>query len=771
MSIPRDDSRNNTERPTALAVYDAITAAAPDAKIVPVSRTTKVPVAKGWLDAPLTRDAIEMVTPPTVPAGEVDLGNSPPPWAGVVPASVGITVVDVDVHDIRADDDDEQAIRDKEAAADERAEAAIAAVGIDPITRVKTAGRGWHLLYKADGLEARSDFEHGEIVRGRGHAHVYDADAWVYAIGEAADARTPDFGALCTALPRTARTNAAGGDRPAGASGSDCRTPEELAAMPPDSGRNNALNRGVYQDARDGRLDDEREDAWRNAALASGLPARAVDNTIRSALKAARTNPRITGALPPRASGPAARTHTPPADADGDDPIPRWQIGPLVVSPEILAVRLASEHIKKRIRFDRNAKSWWRFDDNRGWLPLDENELVETIADCAQNNIGAWSEKKQSWYQQPAKWGRRSVGAEIAGLLVGRPEIYSDSDDWDADGELIGLPNGEIYNVATNQTRPPDTETLIRNRLGVMPAADADYNSSRFRAVVEHVIPDDAERAWLQRRLGAALIDAPGMDDLIWIWGDGGAGKGSLVRALMRAFGSYARAVTPTQLLKGKPKDAHPGWKAMLHGARLLVADEVTEGGTIDEAVANELLGSLISARHMHGKSFHFTLAAPLLCTSNGEILIDTTNHRRLKPIPTGPGRQDGGDPSVRAAMSTDAETAACLRWLITGARLFVRHGCRPPQAILERAVDAASRAPVALFTATFMPDIRVRIEDVKARWEDYMTRVGHVGKARMAANKISSALTAAGWISSKSNGVRYLTPPIRPTSADRVTH
>ena len=440
-------------------------------------------------------------------------------------------------------------------------------------------------------------------------------------------------------------------------------------------------------------------------------------------------------------------------EAPPDSPIPRGFVE-ACDSEEAVAIMIASR-AGGRLRHVAESGEWLTFAAPAGWAPVAAAVVEETLTDCARSNVGH-IEKKTGFQPRPSSSGRRSVGRNIAGLLTGRVEVASRSAEWDAAPNVIMLPDGTLLDVFTGERRPSSVGELIRRRVPVNPATDAEFAQSRFRAVLEHAVPDPAERGYVKRRLGAALADREGMDDLIWLFGPPGSAKGTFAAVLKRTFGDYAGGVPINQLIRGTNRSGHSAWLARLAGCRLMFADDVPVGHTLDDSTVNQLLGSEITAQFMRQGYFDFRLSAPIFATSNAPPQTSSTNVRRLKPIPSGP-RVTTPDPAVRAAMSSPPEVAACLRWLIDGARLWMETGCPVPETCIERAEEAAADSPVAAFTETFEPGARYQTTEVFRRWIDFKRGLGdQPGSQKF----MIGQLRAGSWGRSKSGATRYLTTP-----------
>ena len=485
--------------------------------------------------------------------------------------------------------------------------------------------------------------------------------------------------------------------------------------------------------------------------LPDGATADTAESRISAAVVDVETIRARIPSIPSKAPAPELVKWTPGGQPV---PIPRQHVE-LCDSEEAVAILVASL-AGGRLRHDADSREWLIFTAPAGWMPVQAAVVEEHLTDCARASIGTERAGKVS--MSPKTAGRRHVGRAVAGLLTGRVEIASRSVDWDAVPNVIGLPSGALLDVFTGHRRPSSVGELVRRRVPVEPATDSEFRASRFRAVLEHVIPDGAEREYLQRRLGAALADREGMDDLLWLFGPPGSGKGTFSVSLKATFGDYAGGVPINELLRGRNK-GHSAWLARLAGRRLLFADDVPVGHQLDDSTINRLLGSEITAQHMRCAPFDFRLNAPILATSNAPPQIATLNVRRLKPIQCGES-VTVGDPAVRASMSTPAEIAACLRWLIDGARLWRTDGCPSPDTCRERAADAAAESPVAAFTVQFDPGVRYRPEDVYRAWCEFKRGLGHRHVDSQTA--LTGMLKAAGWQTKKSNSVRYLIAPFQ---------
>ena len=482
------------------------------------------------------------------------------------------------------------------------------------------------------------------------------------------------------------------------------------------------------------------ESAWRKYDGTGPAPLDASDKPIKKGApvellpppagedEARIRYPQYFGAAPTRGATAPGRTIRPPDEpapgAPGSAIIPAEYIRLCIA--EIDLARLIVDTAAGRLRRITESGEWLTWRDGDGWRPFTYDALLAAVALCGRENLGSRNRKGEE-YPTPGPGGRSSTAAGVIRELAGLPGVQSAAADWDRNPGLVGLPGARLLDVRTGEQHAMTRDNLIRRQLAAAPA-DADaFARSRFSSLIRHVVPDDDEREYLKRRLGAALIAAPGLDDLIWLSGPSGCGKGGLVAALRGAFGEYAAVLPVSELIAGGNR-GHLQWLAKLNGARILIADDVPPRA-LDVGVINRLLGSVLSAHHMRRESFDFMLTAPIFATSNYPPQVDAADggfRRRLKPIAAGPSiPEPDQDPEVRPSMATAAECAAVVRWLCDGARAFTADGCPVPESIRARTADVAATTPLAEFVETFPPGEWIESGDLWRQWQAFKTGRG----------------------------------------------
>ena len=101
-------------------------------------------------------------------------------WLGLIPGSVGLVVVDVDV---------------KGGSLEEGRETALEALG-EPLVETRTPGGGVHLYYRGSGQEKNGTWLGGDIRGSNGYVVIYDSEALFDAWVKAKTATPVDVGVL-----------------------------------------------------------------------------------------------------------------------------------------------------------------------------------------------------------------------------------------------------------------------------------------------------------------------------------------------------------------------------------------------------------------------------------------------------------------------------------------------------------------------------------------------------------------------------------------------
>lgn len=284
----------------------------------------------------------------------------------------------------------------------------------------------------------------------------------------------------------------------------------------------------------------------------------------------------------------------------------------------------------------------------------------------------------------------------------------------DAHPALLTTPGGTV-DLKTGQMRPADRADLITKTTKATPRrpADVDTEWTRFLA---RILPDEDERAFVQRLLGSSLFGEVREHVMPIFTGTGANGKGTLRDAVKFALGDYAIEVDPAILMESK-HERHGTFKMQLRGARLVFTSETDKNKQFAEATMKRLTGGdPIEANLMHRDPITFDPSHTLVMLTNHLPKVsgdDPAVWRRILVIPFDVViPPDERDPGLKARFEACADEI--LMWLLEGWIDYSRRGGLDiPEVVRER-------------TRKYQAD-----SDVLARFLDervYITKAGRIG-------------------------------------------
>jgi putative DNA primase/helicase len=256
------------------------------------------------------------------------------------------------------------------------------------------------------------------------------------------------------------------------------------------------------------------------------------------------------------------------------------------------------------------------------------------------------------------------VGA-VAALVRSDRAIAVSLNALDHDLWKLNTPAG-IVDLTTGNLSPPDPDALCTKSTGVAP--DFSGHCPRWLKFLHEATNGDTDLVgYLQRLCGYALTGSTREQQLTFIFGPGGNGKGVFLAALSGIFGDYSRTAS-MDTFTASYNEKHSTDVAMLTGARLVTASETEAGKRWDEQRLKSLTGGdLVSARFMRQDNFTFQPQFKLVFIGNNKPEVrnvDDAMRRRIQMVPfeVKPKRVD-----KELGNKLRTEWPAILAWMIQG--------------------------------------------------------------------------------------------------------
>lgn len=282
-------------------------------------------------------------------------------------------------------------------------------------------------------------------------------------------------------------------------------------------------------------------------------------------------------------------------------------------------------------------KTWFAFVDGV-WAPADPEvmmqaysaERVEKAAKAFRiaKRIGdedAEAKAKDAMARDSALFKDRR--AQDRALKQARPHMCVDSSRFNRTPHLLGVRNGVLNLKSETLVSAPASE-FISKRMGC--DYDPDASAPLWLRFIRDVLPDDEERAFFQRCIGAALFGAIYDNGLVFMLGESGDnGKSVACNVLTRLFGDYCMIAGADLLLQTKhDSETKRLYAALSMGPRLVLINEIPKHAVWDDKKIKDVASrDDLQARKLYGEAFSFTPTHHVFVRGNHA-----------------PGSQDSGD-------------------------------------------------------------------------------------------------------------------------------
>lgn len=278
-----------------------------------------------------------------------------------------------------------------------------------------------------------------------------------------------------------------------------------------------------------------------------------------------------------------------------------------------------------------------------------------------------------------------NLGPMKAMLELIKPKLEIRTLELDADPMLVRVKNG-VIDLRTQLYRENRRQDLITS------VCPVEYDPGAAcptweRFISEITCGDDALAAFMKRVVGYMLTGRTDEQLLFFFYGHGSNGKSTFIQIIQALMGSYATQINSDVLMANRSVGGPNASLAKLPGKRLVVANELPEGGRFDDMLIKSMTGGdTLVARQVYGKhEIEFTAQFSLVIVGNHKPVIHDMSHgmwRRMCLIPfAAQFSAEQADPSLPARLL--AELPGILNWALEGVAEWQEHG-------LKRSLPAA---------------------------------------------------------------------------------
>lgn len=345
--------------------------------------------------------------------------------------------------------------------------------------------------------------------------------------------------------------------------------------------------------------------------------------------------------------------------------------------------------------------AWMRWDGKR-WKPVYETNLYDLVVNTALLSIravygasgGEFSDEDiQKRVKALTKLKNRAKTDDC--LKYARKVLEGSINDFDRKPYALNVQNG-IINLKTGVLYPHTCAAMCSRLTRAEYRPELIGQDSLWVRTVAQIIPDEEERAYLQKWAGYLLIGAAPEEKLLFLYGTGGSGKGTFINTIGYMLGDYADTVDIEVFLSSR-NDGHGGGAnaspeiAKLAGVRAAMASETPIGRRMNEAKLKSITGrDDITARFLYGQQFTFSPVVKFVLSSNYLPAVhDSTDGGMIRRLVIAPLMQnlDGvRDIHLKEKLQETEELAAVLAWCVDGCLKWQKEGLgTPPRRFLQQ--------------------------------------------------------------------------------------
>ncbi|WP_304625564.1 phage/plasmid primase, P4 family [uncultured Parasutterella sp.] len=357
--------------------------------------------------------------------------------------------------------------------------------------------------------------------------------------------------------------------------------------------------------------------------------------------------------------------------------------------------KLFKDEIKKR---DSANSNWYLF-NGKHWdtasldqviaklLPYIEQEFIDYID---ETTIPEQRRSREKFYLAYLKSPVRYIRETVSVFSWLHASILVNPDSFDSDFRYFGIANGDV-DLETGSFLEPDASRMISKSSSVV--FDAKADCPLWKKTLEECLVREEVVEYFQRFVGYTALGNPKENKIAFLHGFGCNGKSTIMSVLLEVFGSYGIAMQPETLvtLSEKRSSSATGLSpdvVRLKGARLALAEELTEGAKIKSEMLKRLAGNeKITAREMYQSPIEFQPTHTVfVCTNHLPKVADDSDGTWRRIVLIEFPRSFDRDPNFKKDENLKEkllkEASGILNWIFEGVRRYRQFGLALPKSM-----------------------------------------------------------------------------------------
>lgn len=367
--------------------------------------------------------------------------------------------------------------------------------------------------------------------------------------------------------------------------------------------------------------------------------------------------------------------------------------------------------------FDHSANAWFNFNKNY-WEEDRINQVTANMQGPIDTYIGEArrqgrlrdkaEEKKQmeaaerhkkiqdALYKRGRKLHTAKRKEQVLKLAAaGEDSLGIRGDEWDSDPLVLGCRNG-VVDLKTGDRRDGLPGDFIKT------VASAEWKGidaprPKWKRFLNEIFSEDSKLIdYVQKLYGYGITGLSRLHIIVFLWGIGRNGKGTLTETIKYVMGDLAYKAESELLLDAKyPRQSGAPNSGILalRGKRIVTASETGQGQRLNAPKIKEIVGGdTLNARAPYGKRHvEFTPSHLLLLLTNNKPQAPANDFalwQRIHLVPFNisfvrePKKPNERKLDIELPEKLKEEASGILAWLVEGCLKWQAEGLEPPESV-----------------------------------------------------------------------------------------